>query len=250
MLRAYFDDSGTHDGSLVTVMGGLIGTIDQWKDFEDRWAAKLAAPAPGRPPLRMFHLSHCAAKEGEFRTYTQAECDFVTREFRQIIAQSQLVSTASVVERQAWDALIVGPLRDVLGNALEPCFDETIRVAKVHPEGRKIAFVFDAGIECERLRHMGDLYMRPLGNPTITSVTFSKVECLLPLQGADMAATESYWHAQKWLADGNTAEARAHFQDYMKTIRGEGLIIDRAAIVGEISRRGSDGLLLNEGQPS
>ena len=36
MLRAYFDDSGTHGGSPVTGMGGLIGTVAQWEKFEIR----------------------------------------------------------------------------------------------------------------------------------------------------------------------------------------------------------------------
>jgi hypothetical protein len=34
ILRAYFDDAGTHDDSDVTVMGGLIGSVDQWERFE------------------------------------------------------------------------------------------------------------------------------------------------------------------------------------------------------------------------
>lgn len=253
MLKAYFDDSGTHGGSPITGMGGLIGTVAQWERFETAWAAQLAYPVPDRPRLKAFHLSHCAAKDGEFRDYKQVECDFLTAEFRRIIAASGLISTASVIDRKSWDELIVGPIRNILGDALEPCFgnciDETIRVAKVHPEGRQIAIVFDRGIETERLRLIADVYMRPLGNPWISSVTFAKVEEVLPLQGADMAATESFWHAQTWLAGGNDSDARLHFQDYMKSIRGEGFIIDRAAILAEISRRGPDGLLLEE-QPA
>jgi hypothetical protein len=214
------------------------------------WAKQLKKPVPDRPPLKAFHLSHCAAKDGEFRDYRQVECDFLTAEFRRIIARSDLISTASVIDRSAWDELIVGPLRDVLGGALEPCFinciDETIKVAKVHPDGRKIAIVFDRGIESERLRQIADMYTRPLADPWIASITFAKVENVLPLQGADMAATESFWHAQNWLSGGDDSSARLHFQDYMKSIRGEGLIIDRPAILAEVSRRGPDGFLLEE----
>lgn len=253
MLKAYFDDSGTHGGSPVTGMGGLIGTVDQWTRFEDAWGAKLAAPLPDRPRLKAFHLSKCTAKDGEFQTYKQVECDFLTAEFRRIIAGSGLISTASVIDRAAWDDLIVGPLRVVLGGALEQCFinciDETIKVAKAHPEGNKIAIVFDRGIETDRLRGIADEYMRPLGNPWIASITFAKVEDVYALQGADMAATESFWHAQKWLAGTDQTTARAHFLDYMKSIRGEGLIIDRASIISNVLRRGPDGFLL-EGQPS
>jgi hypothetical protein len=59
MIRAYFDDSGTHHRySAVTAMGGLLGSITQWEEFETRWAAKLAHPLPGKPRLKAFHLSH------------------------------------------------------------------------------------------------------------------------------------------------------------------------------------------------
>lgn len=254
MLKAYFDDSGTDSESPVTGMGGLIGNLDQWEAFESAWGDKLKNPVPNRPPLKAFHLSHCAAKEGEFATYKQVECDILTAELRRIIAASDLISTASVIDRKSWDNLVVGPYRDILGDALQPCFlnciDEAIRIAKVHPDGRKIAIVFDRGVECDKFKNIANEYMRPLADPWIQTITFGRVESIYPLQGADMAATESFWHAQKWLADGDAAQARIHFQEYLQTIRGEGLIIDREAIISELARRDpSTGLIWGE-QPS
>lgn len=253
MLKAYFDDSGTDARSPITGMGGLVGNLEQWESFEAAWGAKLKNPVPDRPPLKAFHLSHCAAKEGEFSTYKQVECDLLTAELRRIIATSGLISTASVIDRKAWDNLVIGPFRDVLGSALQPCFvnciDETIRIAKVHPDGRKIAIVFDRGVECDKFKAIADEYMRPLADPWIQTITFGRVENIYPLQGADMAATKSFWHAQKWLENGDTAQARIHFQEYLRTIRGEGLIIDREAILNELSRRDPlTGLVLE--QPS
>lgn len=34
ILTAYFDESGTHGGSAVTVMGGIMANARQWTDFE------------------------------------------------------------------------------------------------------------------------------------------------------------------------------------------------------------------------
>jgi hypothetical protein len=57
MLCTYFDDSGTHANSSVVVIGGLIGTTEQWKIFNRGWAALLDMPRPGKPSLKLFHLS-------------------------------------------------------------------------------------------------------------------------------------------------------------------------------------------------
>ncbi len=34
MLKAYFDDAGTHASAPVVVMGGLVGTVEQWDALE------------------------------------------------------------------------------------------------------------------------------------------------------------------------------------------------------------------------
>ena len=34
ILTAYFDESGTHVGSAVTVMGGIMANARQWAKFE------------------------------------------------------------------------------------------------------------------------------------------------------------------------------------------------------------------------
>lgn len=252
-LKGYFDDSGTHDQSDVVVVGGLIGTVAQWERFEKAWAAKLAEPLPGKPPIKMFHLSHCAATDGEFKTYSRAESDAVIHDFRQIIIDAKLTSTASAVDRKAWDDLVVGPYRQVLGEAVdicaENCVAETIRIANPHPEGDKIAFVFDRGIWTQRLKDITDEYTFPMGRPRIVSVNFLAVADVLGLQGADIVATESYWHALLVLRDGYGAPPRAHLRHFLENMLSEALILDREAIANEIGRRGPDGRVPEE-QPS
>lgn len=248
VLRAYFDDSGTHASSVIAVMGGLIGTIEQWEFFERAWAKKLACPLPGKSPLKMFHLSHCNAGDHEFLGYTRAEQDAVIHDFRKIIIDARLTSLATAVDRRAWDELIVGPLRKVLGTPLSACFTEclmeTVRIANPHPHGEKIAVVFDRGIETKELRDVGELFSLPLGRPRIASVNFVRVEDVLPLQGADIVATENYWHAIERLKLGDAALPRPHFRHYLANMLHEGLILDRDAIAGEMKRRDREGYLL------
>jgi hypothetical protein len=250
-IGAYFDDAGTHADSEFVVVGGLLGTLEQWEAFEHQWAAKLRAPLPGKPPLRMFHLSHCNAGEGEFATYTPAEQDAVTHDFRRIIIDAKLTSTSSAVDRRAWDELVVGPYRALLGSALGACagncVSETVRIAGAHAIDT-IATVFDLGIHSDDVNKATEPYTYPLGRPRVISINYLRVADSLPLQGADIVATESYWHLIKTRRQGHGAQPRAHFRHYLENMLSEGLILDRDAIETEL-RRGPDGRVL-ESQPA
>jgi len=208
MLRAYFDDSGTHADSEIVSIGGLIGNVQQWEKFERDWAARLADPLPGygKPALKMFHLSHCNAKDGEFLGYTDGECDAVTHDFRQVLIAAGLASTASVIDKRAWNELVTGSLRDWIGDGInvcvENCLSEVIKIASPHPDGDAIAVVFDRGIWTQRLKDVTESYTYDLSRPRIISVTFSGVRETLPLQGADISATENYWQGIKILRNG------------------------------------------------
>ena len=241
MLRAYFDDSGTHADSRVVVIGGLIGTDEQWKQFNEEWAALLKKPLKEKPPLKTFHLSVCNAREGEFSGYNHAEQDAVIHDFRRIIIQSKLISIASAIDRRAWDELVFGSHRDELGDPLYHCIayciEETIRIADPHSAGDQIAIMFDQGIYSQSIKDKTDPYTYPLGRPRVRSITSGQVADVLPLQGADIVATENYWHAAEWLNLGDAAKPRAHLQHYLAHMLHEAVILDRERIMKMLSER-------------
>jgi hypothetical protein len=237
VLRAYFDDSGTHKDSDVVVVGGLVASVEQWAAFEVAWAARLSDPLPGynKPPLKMFHLSHCNAKDGAFAGYTDGECDALTHDFRQILIDFRLISTASAIDKKAWDELILGENRAWLGDAADVCVDhcmrEAMKIAEPRPDGNLIAVVFDQGMGTTRRQALAEEYTFPLGHPRVVSVTFSSVRDVLPLQAADITATENYWHAIRVLRNGQGAQPRAHMRHYLANMFAEGFMIDRSRIV-------------------
>jgi len=234
MLKAYLDDSGTHKGSPVIVLGALVGTPAQWEKFEIDWKIKLNSPVPGKPPLKAFHLSHCRNKHGEFSSYNNAEEDLVTKEFRDIIIEADLISIACVVDLKSWDNLVTDDVEAAIGDPLQKylagCIDEIIKHAIVHPEGNEVSIIVDQGIKNEKLDDLLLKYTPPLGTPRIVSYKFAPVQEFTPLQGADMAATESYWSAIEWIKNGANAKARAHLEAYLASIKAEALILDRDAI--------------------
>jgi hypothetical protein len=52
ILNAYYDESGTHAGSTVTVMAGLVGDVNDWIEFDREWD-KI---------LRKYEITHVHAK--------------------------------------------------------------------------------------------------------------------------------------------------------------------------------------------
>jgi hypothetical protein len=234
MLRAYFDDSGTHKNSEVVVIGGLIGTCAQWDGFEAQWAAKLAEPLPGKPRLSRFHLSACNACDDEFTGYSRAESDAVIHDFRQITIDAAVIATAFAVDRRAWDEFIVGAARERFGDPVSACVErcllECINIPDSHPQGDRVAVWFDWGIKSNRLQEICDRFAYPMLRPRIVSVNFAHVVDVLPLQGADIVATEAYWHAIEWLKLGDAATPRAHLRHYTANTYYESSILDREMI--------------------
>ena len=238
MLGAFFDDSGTHAGSPVLTVGGLLGTEDQWDQFAAAWTALLARPFDDKPPLRNCHLSACRAGDGEFSTYNQAERDRITYLFRRIIVDLDMVTIAAAVDNAAWDELARGETRemivDPIGYCYVKCMDLLLQVIRSRKPGEKVAVAFDEGVR----RHL-ELWSRfyrvqPDKYPEIETIYFAPVNRVVALQGADMIATETFYFGQRWLRHGADAKPNPHFVEFMQRQLSVGLILDRDAIANII----------------
>lgn len=246
MLRAYFDDSGTHGDSPVVVVGGLIGLTEDWGKLEDEWRAKLAFPLPGKPPLKAFHLSHLVGHYCEFRDYKSAECDALRHDFRQIILEANLRQLSMVASRLDWDELVVSPYREFMGSAEEACFigfiKKSIEVVKeINVPELKIDFIYDVGRKTPQLENAIKFIENKEYRPEVASVSWGRVKDMPPLQSADMIANENYRAAKKWLEAGDLTNTSVHFKRLLEGMAGDALILDRETIQAEINRRGPDG---------
>lgn len=240
VLAAYFDDSGTHPTSPVVALGGLLGTEDQWKVFEPRWAALLAEPLPGKPPLKQFHLSPLRAGKKEFEGYTRTETDHINRLFKQIILDIDLVTLATAVNRRAWNELVTGAVAEQVGQPEELCFvkcvDSVLATIRWRKPGQRVVIAFDQGIR-DRLEIWGRVYLAQADKyPEIAGIGFGKVSEVLPLQGADLIATETYQFAQAWLKDRANPATNPHFKDFVTRDLSGGIILDREHIEEMVAR--------------
>ena len=103
------------------------------------------------------------------------------------------------------------------------------------PRATRSQLLLIAAFGTPRLDSVTETYTYPLGCPRIVTVTFLNVEDVPPLQGADITATENYWHAINTFRDGYGAQPRPHMRHYLTHMFAEGFLIDRARIIEMIS---------------
>lgn len=250
MLKLYLDDSGTHDGSEVVGVGGLIGTEAQWEKFHEGWQAALNEPCEGREPVKSWSTHDCRWGYGEFETFKEAERDRAFYRFRAAITASGVFSASNMIDGAAWNEIMVPCFGDNVATAeataLFALIDRLRPWVSAHSEGPQVAVYYDAGRankpEVHRLAELMQDTMTSI--PEIASFGFLRVGEATPLQGADMIATESFWYARDFLR-GETEPQRAHFRAYLRDNfhRGNGMILDRAGIERDAARRNPDGTL-------
>jgi len=69
VYTGYLDESGTHEGSPFTVMGGLLARGDQWREFEKKFAA-----VQSEYGFKVWHTKKFKRKAGDFRGWTDQKC--------------------------------------------------------------------------------------------------------------------------------------------------------------------------------
>jgi hypothetical protein len=231
MLGAFLDDSGTQVWSPVTVVGGLLGSEEQWGAFTSAWHARLARPLPGKVPIGQFHLSPCRGGNGEFRDYEIAEREHVARLFRRIVLDIDFITIAVAVNRVAWDELVNGHVANLLGTPLDYCFtkciDLMVDAMRVQKPKEKMFIFVDQETKTE-LEVWANLYkLRCKNYPEIAGMGFAPASTVVALQGADMIATESQHYGLAWLRGHESSIDHAHFSDYLQRDLSVGLMIDR-----------------------
>ncbi len=69
VYTAYLDESGTHDTSPLTVMGGMLARADQWRDFEKKFAA-----LQSQYGFKVWHTKKFKKRAGDFQGWTEEKC--------------------------------------------------------------------------------------------------------------------------------------------------------------------------------
>ena len=197
-------------------------------------------PFPGRPSIKKFGLSKLRGGYAQFRDFSREERDHLNTRFKNIILNVGLVTLAAAVDREAWNEMIIGTLKDEFGKPEEYCFVkcvdivlETIRSSRKPSE--KIHFFFDLELR-HQFQQLADLYLdQPDKYPEIDGISFAPVREVVALQGADLIASETYQFAQAWLKDRQNPKAHPQFQDFIYRPLSKGVILEKEQIAAMIA---------------
>jgi hypothetical protein len=195
VLKAFFDDSGTHENSDVVVMGGIVTTSEDWEAFEPPWRAMLDCYG-----IDKMHMSRCENGWGPFDGWDREKKERCIDAFSDIVARSKGRILASAVSRADWDQVVVETnISDWFSDPLDFLFSTCMQRALVSrrasgPKDEEIAVMFDS--RDQNIKFWTDLsrgYERRWPD-RLAGFSFGAMKIVLPLQAADMIAYETFVH--------------------------------------------------------
>ena len=228
MLRAYFDDSGTHDPSDIVLLAGIFGTEWQLSTLDRLWKEHLERPLSGRkPPLKRFHMYDCQNSLGEFVGWSRTETDYYCHQLRTAIIDSHVSGYGTACARKDWDDLVTGDIRANVGDSegfcVRNCFIKSIAWAQHNTFDPEMTFVFDNRPHRQRENKViFDAFQRVIGLPSLVGIAFLTSHKVRPLQAADMIAWELYQHAGDILIEGMPVPRRLELQHLGRNMNFEG----------------------------
>lgn len=94
VFTAYYDESGTHKGSPITVLGGFFGGSLDWADFEREWRKVLI-----KHDLRYVRAKQLFHRQGPYRGWTQRQIDYLWADLLYVLQEHKGFQISKIVLR-------------------------------------------------------------------------------------------------------------------------------------------------------
>jgi hypothetical protein len=238
MLRAYMDDSGTHDGSHNCLIAGYWGSLREWARLEKQWKSVLQSEGIEEFKSNEFwpRFPPEGKRIGPYKTWTDARHRGFIDRLLKIIEDTRVYPFASGFVRTEWDNLdpflkrvfagleddakdsdiksVVFPFTWCVGRIADYCKSDTLMhfVLDDDPRIAKFAAQVYTTLKRETIRDKGVLAC------VLGDLTFADSRIAVPLQAADLLAYEAHRYAKKAQGDANALmrdeyrRALAHFR--------------------------------------
>lgn len=207
VMEAYFDESGTHEGSPVMSIAGYIFEKDQCDRLKDSWAATLT-----QYQLPYFRMSECANGTGGFAALSMADRVACERSMINHIKTRMTLGFAVSMSQAEFSKMAPPHFINVFGDAYVAC--TVLAMASVGYWARKsgytgdVAYFFESGhsqqSDAEKRMRLIDGLADRRSEFRYISHTFADKRLVLPLQAADLLA----WQWRKGFIDMFGAKRR------------------------------------------
>jgi hypothetical protein len=97
-LTGYLDESGTHDGEAVIVMGGFLGRADQWKNFQVAFNK-----VKQRHGFQIFHTVKFKNKKGDFKGWSDNQIEALYWDLRPLVSFGLTDSVAISLDKETFN---------------------------------------------------------------------------------------------------------------------------------------------------
>lgn len=214
MLAAYFDESGTHGGAVVTVAGYLGDTIT-WARLERPWKNILA-----KNQIKCFHATDCAMQRREFVGWCPAVSEKMSCELAEAVASERLIAISASVYRDEWNYVIreYPKLAERFGSPYYLCVAMALsavnKACVEKGDGEFASIVFAQSDEHDsKANFIYEAFKQSPDYPCIGHKSVGLPKYVLPLQIADQLSYETYQEMLTQLhVPGLTAPKREQFK--------------------------------------
>jgi hypothetical protein len=228
LLKAYFDESGTHRNPGVTCIAGYVGTVDEWAPVETRWQELLAPYA--QHGLTYWHQTDYRARDGQFAGIEPELSDIIFNALVRVIRDSELQVIWNGIDADAFDR-VVPPQFARAGREFKPyelCFYWIIRqldrwrLQRGYQESDRIAMVFAVQDEYNDRSDMTLKSWQRAGlMQEFLPLMFDFPKHVPALQPADILVNEMY---RSWLqVKRGTTQDRFVLSDILRDMASNGL---------------------------
>ena len=149
VMKAFFDESGLNPyEDKVLVMGGFLGSVDEWERVSDAWDACLNRA----PAIRYFKSDEANGLNGQFERFNHASADEKRKELAGIVGGSDLQGICASVLHALFEGRNPKLAKGMVGSRVYDwgfftATSGTLQyVQTVHP-GETIDFIFDKRTE-------------------------------------------------------------------------------------------------------
>jgi hypothetical protein len=112
LFSAYFDESGTHDGSPAAVVAGFVANASEWTAFSEAWQVVL-----DKNGITYFRMSEFESFIGRFEEWSQEQHRQCISDLLCIINKHTFWSVGCIVPRSSFDALLTDKAKRICGDA-------------------------------------------------------------------------------------------------------------------------------------